>query len=400
MKRKTKAQQLDEDNEVHALHFFQETLDALPDPRRQQGVRYPLRTVIVTALMAMVCGCDDAEAMELWGKAHEGWLSDFLPVPHGAPTQDVYLSVFAALNPEAFQAVFRAWMSLLTLRLCPEKRHVALDGKTSRRSVDHETGKPAIHTVSAWMSDCGLVLGQIQQGAKSNEITAAPELLRVLDLRGAMVTFDAMGCQTEMAQTIIDGGGHYLLSVKGNQPTLKHDIENLFKQADDERVRSVEELPRPEMECDEQVDKGHGRLEIRTVSLVRQLEWLTTLDRWPHVTCVVRVKRQRTVLSTGITSQETAYFIGSDPELTATRAQDMIRRHWQIENGLHWVLDIAFRDDDARHRAKNTARNMATLRHFALNIIKQDPTRKVGIANSRKRASWDKNYLIQLLSCA
>lgn len=400
MARKTQAQQLDEANEAQALQFFQETLGALPDPRRSQGIRYPLRTVVVTALMAMVCGCDDAEAMALWGQAHEGWLAGFLELPHGAPSQDVYLSVLAALDPDAFQSVFRSWVALLTLRLRPEKRHLAIDGKTSRRSLDKANNKSAVHTVSAWMSECGLVLGQVQRDETSNEITAIPELLRVLDLKGATVTVDAIGCQTEIAHTIVDGGGDYLLSVKGNQPTLKQDIEVLFQQADDDRVRSVEELPRPVMEVEDHLDKDHGRLETRTVSLVRDLSWLTTLDRWPGASFVVRVERHRTVLSTGTTSSETAYFIGSDPTVTAATAHHLIRRHWHIETQLHWVLDVAFREDDARHRARNTARNMATLRHFALNIVNQDTDRKVGISNSRKRASWDKNYLIKLLTCA
>lgn len=225
MARLTEAQRIQQDNEAAALEFFKRMLGQLPDPRRPQGQRYPLHTVVVTALMAMVCGADDAQAMEYWSSSNEAWLSGFLDMPHGAPSQDVYLAVFGALDPEAFSAAFRAWASLLALRLEPTGKHIAVDGKTSRRSFDKGKGKPAIHMVNAWMTESGLVLGQRKTRDKSNEITAIPELLRVLDLSGATVTLGsrAMGCQTEIARTIIDGGGHYLLSVKDNQPTLHED---------------------------------------------------------------------------------------------------------------------------------------------------------------------------------
>jgi predicted transposase YbfD/YdcC len=400
MARLTQAQKIERENEAQALTFFREALATLPDSRRPQGLRYPLQTVVVIALMAMVCGCDDAQAMQAWGEIHADWLEGMLDMPHGPPTQDVFLSVFAALHPEAFSAVFRAWAELLSLRLRANGRHVAVDGKTSRRSFDTARGKGAVHTVSAWVSEAGLVLGQKKTKAKSNEITAIPELLRVLELRGATVTIDAMGCQREIAETIITGDGHYLLAVKDNQPTLHQDLQSTFEEVADARRRTVDEQPRPEVELFEEVDKGHGCLETRTVSLCRDLSWLTTSERWSALSFVAQVVRQRTVLSTGKTSTETAYYIGSDPAATAASAAVMIRRHWSIENSLHWVLDLAFREDEARHRAKNTAQNMTTLRHFALNIIKSDPHRKLGVANSRKRAGWDRNYLIKLLTNA
>jgi predicted transposase YbfD/YdcC len=258
MSRLTQAQQIQLEQEQQALTFFKNTLASLPDPRRAQGKRYPLRTVIVTALMGMVCGCDDAEAMQLWGEANAAWLASFLDMPHGPPTQDVFLCVFAALDPEAFSAVFRTWAALLLLRLQIQGKHIAVDGKTSRRSFDTASGKNPIHTVSAWMSEAGLVLGQRKTEEKSNEITAIPELLRVLDITGATVTIDAMGCQTEIAKTIIDGKGNYLIAVKDNQPTLRQDIETTFAQAFDERARSHDELPRPLVETFEENDKGHG----------------------------------------------------------------------------------------------------------------------------------------------
>jgi predicted transposase YbfD/YdcC len=350
--------------------------------------------------MAMVCGCDDAEAMEAWGDLNSNWLAGFLDMPHGPPTQDVFLRVFGALEPEAFSAVFRAWVALLQLRLEIRGKHVAIDGKTSRRSFDGASGKKAIHTLSAWMDDVGLVIGQRQTEEKSNEITAIPELVRVLDIRGATVTIDAMGCQTEIAKTIIEGEGNYLISAKENQPTLRYDIEKTFAEADDDRRRSCDELPRPAVEAFTHLDKGHGRVENRSIRLCRDLNWLTTAERWSGLAFVAEITRECTVLATGKTSVEKSYYIGSDKEATAEKTSTLIRAHWGVESKLHWVLDIAFRDDDARHRAHNTAKNLATLRHFALNIVRQDPQRKLGVANSPKRAGWDRSYLIKLLTNA
>jgi predicted transposase YbfD/YdcC len=248
------------------------------------------------------------------------------------------------------------------------------------------------------LCDEGLVLGQLKTDDKSNEITAIPELLRVLDIRGATVTIDAMGCQTEIARTIVDGGGHYQLQVKDNQPTLLADVKSTFAEADDPRRRSVDEAPRPQVEVFEQVEKGHGRLEERRVELCRDLAWMTTAERWASLNYVLRVTRTRTDLRTGKTSTETSYGIGSNPAFDAPRAARTTRDHWLIECSLHWVLDMAFNEDQARHRAKNLAQNFTTLRHFALNLIKGDKGRKLGVANTRKRAGWDHAYLLQILT--
>ena len=397
MSRVTQAEKLEQENEQQALAFFKQRLAALSDPRRSQGVRYPLNAVVVIALMATICGCDDAESMQLWGEANADWLGGFLDLPHGSPTQDVFLSVFAALDPKAFGAVLRSWAALLALRLRSLGKHIAVDGKTSRRSFDSAAGTPALHTVSAYLSGAGLVIGECKTDCKSNEITAIPELLRLLDLHGATVTIDAMGCQTEIAKTIIDGGGHYLLAVKDNQPTLRADLEATFAEAADTRTRALDEPPRLAVEVCEDVDKGHGRVEKRKVTLCRDLSWLSAATRWPSLCYLVQVLRERTVLATQKTSIETAYYIGSDAPDTVAEVAQTIRRHWAIENELHWVLDMAFREDEARHRVKNTAQNMTTLRHLALNVIKQDGKRRVGVANSRKRAGWDRNYLLGLL---
>ena len=400
MSQVTRAQKIENENEQNALEFFETMLESLPDPRRRQGLRYPLRSVVVIALMSMVCGCDNAEAMGVWGELNEEWLRGHVELPHGAPSQDVYLSVFAALDPLAFSKVFRAWSQWLMVHLGNDASHIAIDGKTSRRTRDLSNEIPALHTVSAWTSDAGLVLAQCKTDVKSNEITAIPELLRGLDLSKATITIDAMGCQRDIAQTIIEGGGDYLLAVKENQPTLHRDSIETFSEANDDRFRTVDEEPRPSLEEVTSTEKGHGRIETRTIRLCQNLAWVPSADRWDSLSCIVEVKRERLEIVSGKTSCETAYYIGSDPNMTAERAAQIIRRHWGIENSLHWVLDMAFREDEARHRAKNTAQNLTTLRHFALNVIKQDKTRKVGIGIARQRAGWDKSYLIQLLTGA
>ena len=382
--------------------FFEKALGDLPDPRRLQGTRYPLRTVIVTALMAMVCGADDAQAMEIWSKSHSDWLSELLETPHGTPSQDVYLAVLGAIQPENFGAVFRQWIYFLKLRIeatDDAKKHIAIDGKTSRRSHDRSNEQPAIHTVSAWLSDEGLVLGQIKTAKKSNEIKAIPELLQLLDIRGSTITIDAAGCQTEIASKIVEGGADYLLSVKDNQPKLKHDIETAFDFSQT-HVDKYSELPPISIERSIKVDKGHGRLETRTIEMSRDISWITVSEKWPDMSFFVRVTRERTMLNTDKTSAETSYYIGSDKSAKPAEVGKLIRSHWSIETGLHWVLDMAFDEDRARHRAKNTAENMTKLRHIALNLIKQDKTRKLGIANSRKRAGWDMEYLLKLLAAA
>jgi len=398
MARVSEARRIELANEEAALVFFREALGALRDPRRAQGLRYPLLSVVMIALMGMICGADNAEELEDWGAINEPWLAGFLPLPHGTPTQDVFLAVFAALDPGAFRTVFLSWMELLRLGLRTAGKHIAVDGKTSRGSVDTAHQRLAIHTVSAWLSDEGLVLGQLKVADKANEIVAIPELLRTLDLRGATITIDAIGCQTEIAKSIVAGGGHYLLAVKENQPALYQDLVTTFAEAADDRRRTIDEQPRPVCERQTDSDKGHGRLEQRTVELCHDLAWMTTAGRWPKLATLIQVTRQRTVQATGKTTLETAYYISSDAHLHAPGAGHRIRRHWSVENELHWVLDMAFREDEARHRARYLAENFATLRHFALNLIKHYPERRLGIAGTRKRAGWDHDFLLGVLT--
>ena len=389
-KRKTQGVLWQERTEAEALEHFERSLSELPDPRRSQGIRYPLHTVVVTALMAMVCGADDAEAMQKWGEANEPWLAGFLELPHGSPTQDVFLAVFAALDPAAFTAVFRTWIDLLRVRLQAQRGQLAVDGKTSRRSYDRAGERPAIHTLSAWMVEAGLVVGQLKTDQKSNEITAIPELLRLLDLEGTTVTIDAMGCQTAIAETIREGGGDYLLSVKDNQPTLRRDVVASFADAADTTPRPLDQAAPLAVERWQETTKDHGRLEEREVLVCRDLSWIETAARWPDLVFIAKASSIRTNLSTGEQTSGTRYFIGSGADVSVDRVAELVRGHWGIENSVHWVLDVAFREDQARHRAGNCAQNLTTLRHVALDLLRSESTNKLGVANKRKCAGWDR----------
>jgi predicted transposase YbfD/YdcC len=345
----------------------------------------------------MVVGADDAESMQEWGEINDKWLSGFLELPHGIPSQDVFLAVFAALDPQAFSALFVSWMDLLRVRLKASGKHVAVDGKTSRRSFDRSSERGPVHTVSAWLSDAGLVLGQVKTGDKSNEITAIPELLRMIDIRGVTVTIDAMGCQTEIAKVIVERGAEYLLAVKDNQPTLHADIQETFADAVGDHRRPVDR-PSAALETVTSVEKGHGRIEERTVRVCRDLSMLSTAKRWKRLAFIAMVTSTRTDVNTGKTSCENRYYIGSDEGSSAGAIATLIRRHWSIENELHWRLDMAFNEDAARHRVRNCAQNFATLRHFSLNLVKNMPGRRLGVANTRKILGWDRSAFIRLFT--
>lgn len=396
MSRMTQAQMIQAENEAYALLFFKRMLSSLPDPRRKQGIRYPLETVIVIALMACICGIDDAEGMEAWGDFNETWLSTFLAMPHGIPTQDVFLSVLGALSPEPFEQLLISWASLLSLRL--KGQQIAIDGKSSRGSADRCNGKSAIHLLNAYSVEAGMVIGQLAVDGKTNEITAIPELIHLLDICGATITVDAIGCQNSIASCIVENGGNYLLAVKENQRLLHHDIETAFSFVDDKAKQVAIDLLPCAVEKFTQTEKGHGRLEERTIEIARDLSWLSEPAKWRGIDFFVRVTRTRTILATDKTSKEVAYYIGSDESANAQKNAELIRNHWSIENKVHWILDTGFNEDDARHRAGNAAQNIATIRKFALNIIKNDKTRKLGVANTRKIAGYNRNMMIDLLT--
>jgi predicted transposase YbfD/YdcC len=364
----------------------------LPDPRVERTKHHPLLTIIVIAILATICGADDFVAMEQWARAREGWLRERLALPHGIPSHDTFGRVFARLNSEAFSQCFVAWVTALRQTL--GEQIVAIDGKTLRHSFDRARQKAAVHMVSAWAAANHLVLGQVQVDAKSNEITAIPALLEMLDLHGCIVTIDAMGCQKEIARRIVEQGGEYVLALKANQESLYEDVAEFFTDA---RKRHFGEVLHGFSEA---VDGGHGRVEIRRCWMVDDIAWLRKRHpAWEKLTGIAMVEGIRRV--EGKRSRETRYYIsslgGATPE-AAARMGEAVRGHWGIENKLHWVLDVSFREDDCRVRMGNAPQNLATVRHVGLNLLRQETSLKVGIKNKRLRAGWDPSYLDRILS--
>lgn len=369
--------------------IFATCFSDLPDPRSDRSKRHLLFDILIMGICAVLCGADDYVAMAEFCRARESWFRQFLELPNGIPSHDTFWRVFEALDSQKFQACFLKWVQ--AIRSQCDQEIVAIDGKQLRRSFDKSEGKAAIQMVSAWATQNRLVLGQVKVDDKSNEITAIPELLECLELTGCLVTADAMACQTEIAQTIVDKGADYLLSLKANQEHLFEDVILLF---DDLEASRFTAYP---YEYAKTVDKGHGRIEIRhcwTISEPNCLRFLRGVERFPKLGTVVRIRRERYIQDQH--QVETAYFIASGL-LPAKKALQSARAYWQIENGLHWVLDIAFREDECRIRKGNGPQNFALLRHIALNLLKQETSAAIGIKNKRLRAAWDERYLRRLL---
>lgn len=361
----------------------------IDDPRSGQNISHPLISIITIAILGTICGADGWTEIEEYGKAKEDWLSTFLDLPKGIPSHDTFGRVFTWLNPEQFQARFMRW----TQELCEktEGQLVSLDGKKLRASKDGRHDKDGIWMVSAWMQANRLVLGQQKVDEKSNEITAIPFLLEQLDITGCMVTIDAIGTQTEIAKAIIEADADYILAVKKNQKRLYEDIEMLFEGFEQSEYQDVE------YDNYKQISEAHERREIRHCWVVHHHDYLTYLrkhEQWTGLKSLIKLVTIRQHHEK--TTVTTRYFISSWHG-DAQQALQYVREHWHIENNLHWVLDIAFREDASRIRNQHAPQNMATLRHLALNLLKQDTTLKVGIAAKRKRAGWDNRYLTQVL---
>ncbi len=361
----------------------------LTDPRIDHTKHHQLLDLLTIALCAIISGADEWVAMEAYGKAKREWFDTFLTLPNGIPSHDTFGRVFAALDPDQFQACFLAWVQS-TVALT-EGAVVACDGKTVRRAHDRGAGKAAIHMVSAWASANRLVLGQIAVDEKSNEITALPALLKLLMLKGCIVTIDAMGCQTDIAQTIIDREADYVLALKENQGTMYHAVVHLF--ADAHATAFVDY----DYDAAQTVDGGHGRVEIRRYWTISDPLTLAHLDpdrEWAGLRGIGMVAAERR--AKGKVTHETRYYLTSLTDAaTFGRA---VRGHWGIENGLHWVLDIAFREDESRARAGASAANLVVLRHIAVNLLKKEQTAKVGIKNKRLKAGWDERYLLKVIA--
>ena len=362
-------------------------LQTIADPRRQgANLKHPLVDVIMLGFCGVLAGGEDFVEIAEWAKEQAGVLGTFLELPHGIPSHDTLNRVFALLQPATLQEVLLPW--LLERRELPGE-WIHVDGKTLRRTRCQSQKLKALHVVSAWAGQTGLTLGQVAVDAKTTEITAMPELLKLLDLHEKIVTTDAMGCQKEVAQTIVEGGGDYILAVKANQPTLHAELQGAFAQAPAPKLRSSRYTTR--------FEKGHGRYEQRTVQALPAREYLSEAQRalWAGVLSLVMVTRVVWEQATEGPSTEVRYFLSSLPPV-ARRIGSAIRGHWSIENGLHWVLDVVFREDARRVYDRTTAENVAFLHRLALALLRGDPG-KSSLKVKRKRAGWSISYLMQLL---
>jgi predicted transposase YbfD/YdcC len=364
-----------------------ERLQTIPDPRRQgENLKHPLVDLIVLGFCGVLAGCDDFVELAEWGKVNEAFFRSFLELPHGIPAHDTFTRVFAMLKPTALQEVLLPW--LLERRGVPGD-WIHLDGKTLRQTRRRTQRLKALHVVSAWAGQTGITMGQVAVAAKSNEITAMPQLLALLDLRDKIVTTDAMGCQKAIAETIVAGEGDYILAVKDNQPTLHAELRTAFAQ---------EAAPPPTSTRVYITDeKGHGRQEHRTVRVLPARGHLSAAQAaaWLGGLTLVMVTRVVWCEATGVGSTEVSYFLSS-LRPNARRIGRAIRGHWSIENGLHWVLDVVFREDARRVYDRTAAENVALLNRLARSLLRGD-TGKSSMKVKRKRAGWSIPYLTQLL---
>jgi predicted transposase YbfD/YdcC len=362
--------------------------EQLPDPRVERTWRHKLVDILMIVLIGTIWGCKGWDEMYEEAEAAEDELRQFLELPHGIPSADTLRRVMSALSPARFRDVFIAWSRALCEST--EGKLIAIDGKTVRGAFRGESGEGALHLVNAWVCENQMVLGQYATDVKSNEITAVPELLRLLDLRGAVVSLDAMGCQKEIAKQIVEQGADYIFGLKGNQPTLHQEVLSAFDEATCSRLR---EEP---SSFHESADKGHGRLEVRRLWVLRDTEWLTRSEKWTKLSSLVLVESERTVR--GETSRERRAYISS-LDASAERFQSLVRGHWQVENKLHWVLDVTFGEDRARIAKKNGAENLALVRKLALNLLRRAPEgkRPMSIVRRKRRALRSFEYLAAVL---
>ena len=358
---------------------------AIKDTRQSWKVAYPLREVLFLVVCGTIASGDDYDDIVDWGEAHLSFLRGFSEFYHGIPCADWLRTVMNRIDPDLFKACFSSWVA----ECWPDKPDlVAIDGKTSRRSHDRKKGQKALHLVSAFATNSRLVLGQEAVEEKSNEITAIPALVERIDVAGALVSIDAMGCNPNIAQTLLDAKADYLLAVKDNQPTLHADVKSYFATA-----------PSSEVERFESVGKEHGRLEIRAHTVSHLVDWITSqrsypgAPRFPQLATIAMVESQ---IERGgqIATEQRSYI--SSRVLSAEAFADAVRSHWAIENNLHWTLDVIFNEDQSRLRAGHGAKNMAVIRHFALNLVRKAADKR-SIKRRRKRACYDPQYLLNIL---
>jgi predicted transposase YbfD/YdcC len=376
--------------EESAYGSIGEHFNDLEDPRMERTKHHQLLDIIAIAICGVICGADSWVDLELFGRSKEEWLKRFLSLPNGIPSHDTFGRVIALLDPAKFAQCFTSWVKAVSQ--LTQGQVIAIDGKALRRSHDRANGKSAIHMVSAWASANHLVLGQLKVDDKSNEITAIPELLEVLELSGCIVTIDAMGCQKDIARQIVEQGADYVLALKENQGQLYREVTDTFKSGLGSAFEGLQH------DFYQTVGKGHGRIETRQCWVVSEpevLEYLNEKGAWAGLSSVAMVRSKRVVGDEE--SVESRYYLSS-LQGEARQLLEATRTHWEIENCVHWVLDIAFNEDDSRVRQGHAPQNLAVVRHLALNLLKMEQTSKGGVKARRKRAGWDEDYLLKVLS--
>lgn len=371
-------------NPVSFPHHFADLID----PRVEHSRQHELLDIIGIALCAVISGAEGWTAMETYGRSKEDWLRGFFRLPNGIPSHDTFRRVFCLLDPEEFQRGFASWTAALAAHEPGTRRHIPIDGKTARRSGRRGQGLAALHLVSAWASANHVTLGQVAVDDKSNEITAIPRLLKLLDLSGALVTIDAMGTQKEIAAQIVAGGGDYILAVKDNQPHLHQDVQACFAEAMETDFAGLKSS------VAQTVEINRGREELRECHVIVAPKGIRNAGLWTGLAAICMVLCRRVV--EGVEQVEFRYYIGSFVG-TADEYLGAIRGHWGIENSLHWVLDVVFREDDSRHYAGNSGENLALLRRWAISLLKQEKTPEVSLKTKRLRCGWDNDFLTKVL---
>lgn len=353
----------------------------LPDPRIDRTKEHDLIDILMIAIVAVICGADDWNMIEEFGKKKQSWLKSFLDLRNGIPSHDTFNRVFSMIDPQKFSSCFIKW----TNSICQlsDGEIISIDGKALKGTAEPSKGKSCIYLVSAWASENKLMLGQQKVAEKSNEITAIPSLLEALVLKDCIITIDAMGCQTSIAEAIIKKEADYILALKANQGLLYQQVQQSF------------EIEKPD-ESSSELDLGHGRIEKRTCSVISDFKWLDEPEKWIGLQTIIKIESVFEDKNTGKISQDTRFYISSLPP-SSEKINKAIRKHWLIENSLHWCLDVAFEEDNSRIRKGFADQNFALLRRIALNLLKNDTTSKLGIKSKRIIAGWDDRFLSQLL---
>lgn len=356
------------------------------DPRINRNKEHRLEDLIIIAILAVICGADSWTDIEQFGNDKKDWLESFLTLPNGIPSHDTFGRVFAMIDAEEFERSFVSWVS--TIATLTNGDIVAIDGKTNRRSHDRSIGKEAIHLVSAFATRNGVSLGQRAIDTKSNELKAIPKLLKILNVSGCIVTIDAAGCYREVVDMIVKQRAEYVIAVKQNQPTLHDDLQRIF-----------EEFHEDDLLYAHTTEQNHGRVEARecwVINTTKELKTIQHKKKWKRLSSVAKITNTRTV--NGTTTSENRYYISSLSSGNADQMLSAVRQHWGIENSLHWVLDVSFREDDSRIRLGNAQQNFSLLRKMTLNLLHQEHSVHVGIAAKRKKAGWSEAYLLRILN--